>query len=48
MNKKETALLLGLIFTFLLSLCAQSVKDAQSVRDNTLRLHIIGLLLGVA
>ena len=41
MNKKETALLLGLVFTFVFSLCTDNIVTAQNIKDNTLRLHII-------
>ena len=41
MNKKELAVLTGLIFTILFSLCSESIAAAESVKANTLRLHII-------
>ncbi|MBQ9844649.1 MAG: stage II sporulation protein R [Oscillospiraceae bacterium] len=41
MTKQEISLLLGLIFTILVSLCGQDIKTAADIRQNTLRLHII-------
>ncbi len=41
MTKKELSVLLGLIFTIFFSVCAQDIKTAADIRQNTLRLHII-------
>lgn len=41
MSKKEFSVLLGLLFTILFSICAQDIKTAQEIQNNTLRLHII-------
>ena len=41
MNKKEISVLCGLIITVILSVCGGSISAANTVRENTLRLHII-------
>lgn len=41
MTKQELSVLLGLLFAIAFSVCAQDVKTAQDIRQNTLRLHII-------
>ena len=41
MTKQELSVLLGLLFAIAFSVCAQDVKTAQEIRQNTLRLHII-------
>lgn len=41
MNKKEIALILGLVFTIGVSIVSQCVVQASSVQQNTLRLHVI-------
>lgn len=41
MNKKELSVLLGLVVAFLFSLCGENIKQAETVKANTLRLHII-------
>ncbi|MBR6518550.1 MAG: stage II sporulation protein R [Oscillospiraceae bacterium] len=41
MTKQELSVLLGLLFAIVFSVCAQDVKTAQDIRQNTLRLHII-------
>ena len=41
MTKQELSVLLGLLFSIVFSVCAQDIKTAQEIRQNTLRLHII-------
>lgn len=41
MNKKEISLLAGLVFTVAFSIVTQQLAEAQTIADNTLRLHII-------
>ena len=41
MNKKELSVLLGLVFTIVFSICSENIKAAETVKANTLRLHII-------
>ncbi|MBQ7284311.1 MAG: stage II sporulation protein R [Oscillospiraceae bacterium] len=41
MNKKEISVLLGLVLTIAFSLCFGYITDAQQIRANTLRLHVI-------
>ena len=41
MNKKELSVLLGLVFTIVFSLCSENIHSAQTVKANTLRLHVI-------
>ena len=41
MDKKETALLIGLIFTIAASLWAECIVSAEEIKQNTLRLHVI-------
>lgn len=41
MNKKELSVLLGLVVAFLFSLCSENIQQAETVKANTLRLHVI-------
>ena len=41
MNKKEISVLAALVVTAVFSVLAAQIKEAQQIRDNTLRLHII-------
>ena len=41
MTKQELSVLLGLLFAVVFSVCAQDIKAAEDIRQNTLRLHII-------
>lgn len=41
MTKQELSVLLGLLFAVVFSFCAQDIKAAEDIRQNTLRLHII-------
>ena len=41
MNKKEVSLLFGLVLTILFSYCCQDIKTADTICNDTLRLHII-------
>lgn len=41
MNKKEISVLCGLVITVVLSVCGGSINAANTVCENTLRLHII-------
>ena len=41
MNKKELALLVSLIITTVISVLSGQIYEAETIRANTLRLHII-------
>lgn len=41
MNKKEISLFAALVITAVFSVISAQIKEAQHIRDNTLRLHII-------
>ena len=41
MSKKEISVLAALIVTAVFSVLSAQIKEAQHIRDNTLRLHII-------
>ena len=41
MNKKEISIICGLVITVVFSVCGGSINAANTVRENTLRLHII-------
>ena len=41
MTKQELSVLLGLLFAVVFSVCAQDIKEAEDIRQNTIRLHII-------
>ncbi len=41
MNKKEFSVLIALLFTTIFSICSQYIVQADSIKENTLRLHII-------
>ena len=41
MNKKELSVLLGFVMAFVFALWGENIQQAESVKANTLRLHII-------
>ena len=41
MNKKELSVLLGFVVAFVFALWGENIQQAESVKANTLRLHII-------
>ena len=41
MNKKEFSVLTALLFTIMFSICSQYIVQANCIKENTLRLHII-------
>ena len=41
MNKKELSVLLGFVVAFMFALWGENIQQAESVKANTLRLHII-------
>ncbi len=41
MNKKEISVLTALLFTIVFSVCSQYIVQANNIKENTLRLHII-------